>query len=127
MDRQRIIEKLGLVSDGAFRVMDMHMVDWGRHIIFACEYQTVTLDGIPDDPIMFNMVLRDCREIKYRVYAHIAAHEQGIVTKSADMAELNFGKGNHRKDMHMLTNHFSISVSYGEFVIERGELSFDFN
>lgn len=121
MDRSRIVNALGLVSDGVFAITDLQMVDWGRDIVLKCDYRTVSLEGVPDDPVEFQIVFRDCREIKYRIYAHISQHEQGHVSKFADVVELMLGKGNHRRDANILTNHFSVTISYGEVVIERDD------
>jgi len=121
MDKARIIETLGLVSGGGFSVTDIQMAQWGRDLIFECLYRTVGMKVAPDDPVVFHLVFHDCRDIKYRVYAHIGAHEQGKITSVADVAEISLGQGNHRRDANILTNHFGVTISYGDVRIERGE------
>jgi hypothetical protein len=119
MDRQKLVDKLGLVPGGGLSITDIQMVEWGRYLVFSCRYRTAPLNAPPDDPVDFDLVFHDCREIKYRVYAHISAHEQGLVSRTADVAELSLGHGNHRRDASILTNHFGVTISYGELVIEK--------
>lgn len=121
MDKIKIIEALGLVTGGGMSVTDIQMVQWGRDLIFECLYLTVPEGAPPDDPVMFRLIFRNCREIRYRVYAHIGIHEQGQVTPTADVVELSLGHGNHRRDANILTNHFGVTISYGEVRVERDD------
>ncbi len=119
MDRGKIIEVLGLVPGGGFSITDMQMVQWGRDIVFECQYLTTSMTGGADAPVDFRLIFSDCREIKYRVYAHISAHERGSVATIADVVEISLGQGQHRKDANILTNCFSISLTFGEVLVEK--------
>ena len=125
MDRMKIVNTLGLVPDGALAITDMQMVDWGRDIVLTCDYRTVTGEGVADDPVTFQLIFRDCREVKYRIYAHISAHEQGHVSKFADVAEILLGQGKHRRDANILTTHFSVTISYGKLQVEYNDEAYD--
>jgi hypothetical protein len=125
MDRQKIIDVLGLVPNGGLSITDIQMVQWGRDLVLACRYQTTPLTTSPDPPVHFNLVFHDCREIRYKVYAHIGEHEQGQVTPIADVAELLLGHGNHRRDANILTNHFGLTIAYGKLIAERGDETFN--
>src|SRR5690606_8139362 len=116
MDKSKIIDALGLVSGGGMSITDIQMVQWGRDLIFECLYLT-----LPDEPVIFRLIFQNCREIRYRVYAHIGFHEQGQVTPTADVVELALGHGNHRRDANILTNHFGVTISYGELRVERDD------
>lgn len=118
MDKSKIINTLGLVPGGDMSIVDIQMVQWGRDIIFECVYRTSARNVEPDEPVLFRLIFRNCREIKYRIYAHIGIHEQGQVTKAADIVELSLGQGKHRRDANMLTNHFAVTISYGEVRVE---------
>jgi len=122
MDTKRIIETLGLVAEGDLAITDIQMVQWGRDLVFECRYHTA-----PDEPVQFRLIFQDCREIKYKVYAHISMHEHGQVTPTADIAELLLGKGNHRRDANILTNHFGVTVSYGQVVCEWQDQEYTFD
>jgi len=124
MDRQKIIDMLGLIPGGGLSITDMQMVQWGRDVVLECRYLTAPMNAAPDDPVLFRLIFHECREIKYKVYAHIGQHEQGKVTEVADVAELMLGQGNHRRDANILTNHFGITISYGRISIERGDSTY---
>lgn len=121
MDLQLLVEKLGLVTGGGLSIVDIQMVQWGRSLVFGCVYRTVSQGAPPDAPVHFSLVFNDCREIRYKVYAHIGHHESGEVTSVADVAEMMLGQGNHRRDAHILTNHFGVTLSYGEAVAEMND------
>ncbi len=125
MDTVKIVELLGLVPGGSLSITDIQMVQWGRGLVFECVYQTRIMDGPEDEPVLFRLVFNDCREIRYKVYAHIGLHERGVVTMIADVAELLLGQGNHRRDANILTNHFGVTISYGDIHIEKDDLFYD--
>lgn len=118
MDRSKLVDRLGLVPGGQFWITDIQMVQWGRDMVFDCLYQTVLEDGSMEAPVNFSIVFRECREIRYKVYAHIGLYEQGKVTPTAEMVEIALGHGHHRRDANILTNHFAVTVSYGHIVLE---------
>jgi len=118
MDKSKIVNALGLVPGGDMSISDIQMVQWGRDIIFECVYRTAARNVAPDDPVLFRLIFQDCREVKYRIYAHIGVHEQGQVTRIADVVELSLGHGNHRRDANILTNHFGVTISYGSVRVE---------
>ena len=121
MDREILVTQLGLIPDGGFSVTNIQMARWGHDLIFTCRYQTASMTTAPDPPVYFNLVFHDCREIKYKVYAHIGLHEQGQITPVADIGELILGQDNHRFEAYILTNHFAVNISYGKLHIERDD------
>ncbi|PJF21855.1 MAG: hypothetical protein CUN56_08985 [Phototrophicales bacterium] len=121
MDKQKIVTALGLIPGGDFSIVDIQMVQWGRDLIFECTYHTASPTVAPEHPVQINIIFKDCREVKYKIYAHISIHEQGSVLPVADIVELSLGQGNHRKDAQMLTNFFSVSISYKEIHLETNE------
>lgn len=118
MDRYKIIQPLGLIDGGTFYVTDMQILQWGRKLVFKFDYQTIQPDGTPDGPVLFDMVFRDCREIRWKTYAHIALAEVGHVPLRTELAEMSLGHGNHRRDANLLFAHFGITLSYGELLVE---------
>ena len=121
MDRGILVDRLGLVPGGGFSIADIQMVQWGRDMVFEMVYRTAPRNAPPDPPVHINLIFQDCREIRYKVYAHIGMHEMGHVTAVADVAELLLGKSNHRREASILTNYFGVSVSYGTLRLEMGD------
>lgn len=113
MDQARIIDVLGLPPEGSLTITAMEMMQWGSDLVFHIQYTLSPVPGIDEPPAAFRLLFRDCREIRFRVYAHIAQYEVGYVTPTADIAELRLGQGGHRKDAHLLTSTFGLTVSYG--------------
>ena len=113
MDKGKLIDLMGLIEGGGFSITDVEMVQWGRSLVFECVYRTVSTTTAPDDPVIFQMVFHECREMKYKVYAHISLQERGTISQVADIAELALGQGGHRRDAHILTTHFGATISYG--------------
>lgn len=124
MDTRTIIDTLGLIDGGGISITDIQMVQWGRDLIFECVYRTAGMTTAPEAPVNFRIVFHDCREIKYKVYAHIGIHERGGVSPVADVVELNLGKGHHRRDANLLTNYFGVTLSYGEVKVEHDDETF---
>jgi hypothetical protein len=127
VDRKKIVDALGLISGGTFAVTDVLLSQWGRDLIFECHYQTTQPDGTFDTPVIFRMIFRDCRELKWRSYAHIALSEFGEISLRSEIAEISLGAGNHRRDANILTNHFAATISYGEIVLEHETNSYQVN
>jgi hypothetical protein len=121
VDRTKIVETMGLISGGVLSITDVALLQWGREIIFECDYQTTQPDGAFDETVLFKMIFHDCREFKWRSYAHIALSEFGEIALRTEVVDLALGQGNHRRDANLMTTHFAITVSYGEIVIERDD------
>lgn len=127
VDRGKIINTLGLISGGTVAITDVMLSQWGRELIFECHYLTVQPDGTFDPAVVFRLIFRDCREFKWRSYAHIALSEFGEISLRTEMVEIALGSGSHRRDANMLTNHFAATISYGEIVIEHETTMYSLN
>lgn len=124
MDRGKIIDTLGLVPEGAFSVTAVQLVQWGREVALTCEYIIIGPDDTPEEPVIFSLVFRDCREMRWKIYAHIALAETGEIPDRTSIAEIALGHGHHRRDANILTAHFGLTLSYGELVLRRNEQSY---
>ncbi|MBC8099587.1 MAG: hypothetical protein H7Y11_09095 [Armatimonadetes bacterium] len=118
MEKAKIIETLGLISGGSFFITEVLLLQWGRELEFEFDYQTVQPDGTPDAAVTFMLIFRDCRDFKWRSYAHIALSEMGDIALRTELVEIAFGQGNHRRDANLLTNHFAATLSYGDVVVD---------
>jgi hypothetical protein len=114
MDKLKISELLGAHPYGAFWIKDIHLFSWGNEVVFECLYEP----GAPAEPIPFQLVLHDCRDIQWRVYAHLKPPDDRALPATS-MVNVHLGTGDHRKPLHMLTDSFGITVSYQTLQIER--------
>ena len=111
MSISSLSEALGVDPAGEFRVNDVQFAV-GRDLIFGCEYRA----NDTALPVAFRLVFSDCRELRWKTYAH-AAYESPVIPSTA-LAEFTPGQRNHRRDAALLTAHFAATVSYGEGMIE---------
>ena len=109
MDKLKIAEALNSHPYGAFWVHDLRLVGWGKDVVFECVYEP----GGPSKPVPFLLTLKDCREMRWRVYAHADG------SPTASIVNISLGTGQHRKPANILTDYFGLTVLYGEYVIEK--------
>jgi hypothetical protein len=109
MDKLKIAEMLDSHPYGAFSIRDMRLTGWGKDVVFECLYEP----GAPGKPVPFQVMLKDCRDMHWRVYAH------GDGQVAATIVNINLGTGQHRKPAQILTDYFGLTVLYGEVVIEK--------
>lgn len=96
---------LGFPSETRLIITRMDLLDWGR---------TLRFQGVAgDERILFTLTFDDCREIKWRVFAHT---ERGGESELADFAP---GRDNHRSPAHLLADAFGITLVYGSLSIRR--------
>lgn len=109
MDKTRLCEMLGVACDGTIRIDGLRVEGWGGQIVLDCSYRHPQADAIP-----FQIVLLDCREIQWRVYAHASRAE----TLPAALVNIKLGTDGHRKPLSLLTDAFGLTVLYGEMKIK---------
>ncbi len=78
MDKRKISEALAIHPYGALTIHALRLVAWGRDVVFECVYDP----GGPSKPVPFKLIFRDCREMRWKAYAHldVEAGEQQPVT-----------------------------------------------
>jgi hypothetical protein len=114
MDTPELCQLLDVEPYGTFKISDLLQIDWGAELIFECVYEFPT----PRPPLYFRLHLRDCRDMRWRVYAYLR-HPEDLNTAIATLVNVRLGQGQHRKPLHLLTDFFGFSVSYGELVVEK--------
>jgi hypothetical protein len=112
MGLQSLGEALGVDPAGEFRINDIQFVQWGRDLVFGCEYRADETAV----PVPFTVVFTDCRELRWKTYAH-AAYESPLIP-STTLVDFAPGQGHHRKDAALLATHFAATISYGECAVE---------
>lgn len=114
MDKVRLSEMLGLQPLGTFQVKSIALGGWGSSLTFDCLYDLKPSTA----PVAFTLQLDDCREIQWRVYAHLK-HPEDQTLPTSTFVNLRLGSDNHRKPLHLLTDFFGLTVSYGALRLEK--------
>lgn len=86
----------------ALMLRAVQWLDWGRTLIF---------DISAGDAGTFALRFDDCREMRWRIYAH---ETEGETTPIVDFAP---GRDSHRSPAQMLTGRFGVSLTYGVMVV----------
>jgi hypothetical protein len=97
---------LDLPADGTVEVLAVHLDDWGRSLRLVCRTHVKTGDARP-----FALVFSDCRDMRWRIYAHHSG-------QTAALVDIVLGSGDHRKPAHLLTDAFGVSIVYGTYRVE---------
>jgi hypothetical protein len=114
MDKPKLCDMLGAHPYGTFWVRDVHLFDWGSEIVLDCLYEP----GTPGKPVPFQLILKDCRDLNWRVYAHLK-HPEDASLPTATLINIRLGTDNHRKPLTMLTDFFGLNVSYGSLTVQK--------
>jgi hypothetical protein len=108
-----LCDMLGVPDGGRFWVKDMHWFHWGHQVVFDLVYELDTTEVVA-----FQIAMDDCREMHWRIYAHLAAPEDADFVVSA-VANLRLGEDRHRKPLQLLTDFFGLTASYGALTVTR--------
>jgi hypothetical protein len=114
METTKLCETLGVPDGGQFWVTDMHWFHWGHQVVFDLVYEPPDSTG----RIAFQIAMDDCRDMHWRIYAHLAAPEDANFAASG-LVNLRLGEDRHRKPLQMLTDFFGLTASYGALRVER--------
>lgn len=119
MDQAKLCEAIGTQPGGTFFISEMKFLNWGQEIAFGGSYK------LPDSGLVahFQIRLQDCRDLQWRVYAHLNA-AGNLTTPPAALVNLRLGTNQHRKPFQMLTDSFGITILYGELVIQKSSNDF---
>jgi hypothetical protein len=114
MDQVKLSGFIGAQPNGTFFINDMKFLNWGQEIRFNCRY----VPPESGDVVYFDMRLKDCRDLQWRVYAHISLAED-LTPPPTAIVNLRLGTSQHHKPLQMLTDAFAITVMYGELLIQK--------
>jgi len=119
MDQAKLSEAIGVAAGGTFFINEMNFLNWGQEITFIAHYE------LPEshEAVDFQITLRDCRDLQWRVYAYSSRAENGA-TPPAALVNLRLGTNQHRKPFQMLTDAFGITILYGEILIQNSSNQF---
>ena len=86
----------------ALTLRAVQWLDWGRTLVFDISAGAAGTFALRFD---------DCREMRWRIYAH---ETEGEVTAIVDFAP---GRDAHRSPAQVLTERFGLSLVYGEISV----------
>lgn len=118
MDKVRLSDMLGVPAGGTFWVRDLHHFDWGAELVLDCTYEI----GQPSTVTAFQIILKDCRDLHWRVYAHLKPLDDQTLPAAA-VVNLRLGTNDHRRPLHLLTDSFGLTVSYGTLALVKSGLA----
>ncbi len=113
MDKPELCKLLGVEPYGTFYFHELRLKNWGAEIVLDGYYEHVE----PQAVTSFRLILEDCREMQWRVYAHLRPLDD-VDLPATMMVNLSLGQNHHRKPLHLLTDAFGISIYYGELRLE---------
>jgi hypothetical protein len=114
MDTIRLCKLIGVEPDGSLVVTAISPMKWGEKLILNCQHEALA----PGGKTAFEIILTDCRDVHWRVYAHLK-HPEDITLPVATVVNIRLGTGQHRKPFQMLTDFFGLTISYGELVVQQ--------
>ncbi|NWF69039.1 MAG: hypothetical protein HXY40_08130 [Chloroflexi bacterium] len=98
-----IYQALGVESASPLWLSALRIGDWGRILL---------LEGDCGE-IRFTLIFSDCREQRWRSYAH----EQAV--ESNRLVDFAPGRDQQRAPAQLLSEHFGLSVWYGTLEVRR--------
>lgn len=115
MDQLRLTEALSLPNATPLYFTALEMLLWGRGLYFSCE-------ALLDDESLYPFVLQldDCREMRWQIYTHLPS-DNPISFPRTHLASLKLGRDQHRSPLHLLTDHFGLSLMYGALSLRVGD------
>lgn len=104
---EQVIAALGVEPGGMLFVRELQVLDWGRVLRLVCVYRLS-----PDDDYPLDITFRDCRDMRWRIYAFDDGRPEVAVV------DARLGRGGHRSPAHVLTDRFGLTLTYGELNID---------
>ncbi|MCA9911743.1 MAG: hypothetical protein KC496_00275 [Anaerolineae bacterium] len=116
MDRQKITDALGIPPGTSLYLTKLDFLVWGNNLYFA---------AIAGEDMAFSLQFRDCREWRWQTYTHIES--AGEPFPRTELVNFRLGRSQHRSPAHLLTEHFGLSLFYGDVLLVRDGEEFRFN
>lgn len=111
MDKPRLLECLKLNPENLIYFSALRIIAWGRSLHFSCYAQSP--DGTKHQ---FSLVFDDCRDMRWQAYSHIELDEN-VQFPLTELVNFRMGRDQQRSPCQMLTEHFGLTLFYGEMKI----------
>lgn len=102
-----LTQLLGVSDDASVTLRRLDVREWGRVLV---------LEGVAGGQ-PFVLRCDDCRELRWRVYAH---EQVGGVMSETPVVSFTAGRDQQRSPAQLLTAHFGLSVWYGSLSVSIG-------
>jgi hypothetical protein len=107
MPVDNLTSSLQIPDESTIVLLGLRVEDWGRTLVLPARFRTP--DGVEG---AFTITLTDCREMRWRLYAHHQA-------EGAALVDFALGTPQHRKPANVLSEAFGLTVLYGACHIAR--------
>lgn len=108
MDQSRLTDALNLPGDTPIVFVGLALVAWGQALHFTCEAAP------PITP--FGLQVAGCREMRWQHYTHLPVDPAAAFPRTR-LVSFKLGRDQHRSPLHLLTDHFGLSVWYGQLCV----------
>jgi hypothetical protein len=109
MNRPTILRLLNLDENSSIQILGLEVRLWGRGLIFLCKAEAQE----------FRLCFLDCSEARWRHYLHHEASTAAFVP--TELLNFNLGRSHGRSPALILSEHFGLSLVYGEAWLEWDE------
>ncbi len=108
MDRVKITDALNLLPGTRIFFTNLELRAWGDILHFT---------GLAGVDVPFGLQFRDCREWRWQTYRHRSSGDDALPT--TELVNFKLGRSQHRSPAHLLTEHFGVSLYYGDVTLIR--------
>lgn len=109
MNRVDLLACLELPETSPIQLLRLDLGLWGRDLIFACQAESQS----------FQLHFADCSESRWRHYLHHEATEAAF--PPSELLNFRMGRNQGRSPAQILTEHFGLSLIYGDLFLVWGE------
>jgi hypothetical protein len=115
VDKARILDSLSLPESTSITLTHLDLVLWGQGLHFHALAQPLA-----GTIIAFELHFLDCRDMRWQIYTH-NQHPDSPAFPATELVNFRMGRSEHRSPAHLLTEHFGLSLFYGQLEIVSGE------
>jgi hypothetical protein len=109
MNRPTILRLLHLDENSPIQIISLETHLWGRDLIFHSKAEAQT----------FRLCFLECSEARWRHYLHHEASPAPFIP--TELLNLKLGRSQGRSPAQILSEHFGLSLVYGEAWLEWDE------
>lgn len=109
MNRPLILRLLNLAENSPIQIVNLESHLWGRDLLFVCHAEKLN----------FRLAFLECSEARWRHYLHHEASNEAFIP--TELLNFKLGRSQGRSPAQILSEHFGLSLVYGEAWLEWDE------